>query len=388
MWKCDTFPQLVERLYAHPMVDEIIIVDNDKSNTKVLDDNKVRLIRNETNIGCNASWDQGIYSARNENVCVVNDDVIFDTYIFDKVSQVLDTYDLLGIHPGDVNFNQIPVTDGTIEIIPCTGQHQFGYGTLFFIKRTNHICDFIPLSLKTFFGDNWIYDTHQLKGLRTGLITNAFYFTKSAQTTTSIYTDSELERIKADEELIYDKKIDEFIKTLYSNVINNEYLTACDTKTDINEHLPILVSLAADCDSVCELGVRDGQSTRAFLYSGVRVLHSYDIELNENVSNLFNTAWLEDTTRDMLYLARDTRELVLERDYDLIFFDTDHTTEQLSIELERHARHAKKYLVFHDTVSYAAALIPAISNFVSSNPQWGNPVHYKNNNGLYVLKRV
>ena len=42
-----------------------------------------------------------------------------------------------------------------------------------------------------------------------------------------------------------------------------EYL--CNTKSDINEHLPALRDLASKCDTVIEMGVRYCVSTWAFI---------------------------------------------------------------------------------------------------------------------------
>ena len=60
----------------------------------------------------------------------------------------------------------------------------------------------------------------------------------------------------------------------------------------------------------------------------------------------------------------------------------------------------KKYMMFHDTVSYGNVdemtgqtgenhgLIPAIKNFLKNNPHWQELETHTNNNGLTILKRV
>ena len=47
--------------------------------------------------------------------------------------------------------------------------------------------------------------------------------------------------------------------------IRREFLRACQTPSDINEHLPMLYYLASQCIGVVEFGVRYGASTRAFM---------------------------------------------------------------------------------------------------------------------------
>ena len=69
--------------------------------------------------------------------------------------------------------------------------------------------------------------------------------------------------------------------------------------------------------------------------------------------------------------------------------------DQLKKELELHGNKAKKYLAFHDTVTFGTrgessghkGLMPAIEGFLQDNPQWAIKHHYKNNNGLLVLER-
>jgi hypothetical protein len=59
----------------------------------------------------------------------------------------------------------------------------------------------------------------------------------------------------------------------------------------------------------------------------------------------------------------------------------------------------RKYIAFHDTETYGlvnennyysnpAGLNPAIKEFLQNNPEWIMDKHYKNNNGLTIIKRV
>ena len=56
------------------------------------------------------------------------------------------------------------------------------------------------------------------------------------------------------------------------------YDSCCAAKTDINEHLPTLYEYAKRCQFITEMGVRDGQSTSAFLYANPLRLISYDLD--------------------------------------------------------------------------------------------------------------
>lgn len=173
---------------------------------------------------------------------------------------------------------------------------------------------------------------------------------------------------------------------------DNEYLNACNTPTDIHEHLPILHELALSCNHITEMGVRTGVSTRAFLNTDV-TLRSYDIVLDQGVISLFEIAKLHN--KDVEYAQADTRELVI-NETDLLFIDTWHCYTQLKIELNRHAHNVKKYIAFHDTFTYGIigentdtdiGLLPALIEFMIEHPEWRFKIHKVNNNGLTVIER-
>jgi len=177
-----------------------------------------------------------------------------------------------------------------------------------------------------------------------------------------------------------------------TDILDREYYTACNNKTDINEHLPLLKDLAHLCNSIIEMGTRDGQSTRAFLTTDAS-LKAYDLELDETVNNLFTIAKLQGKNVD--YIKADVLQLEIP-EVDLLFIDTWHTYEQLSQELKLHGNKAKKYLAFHDTHTYGVSgeggsgngLLPAIIEFVIVNPHWRFKIHRTNNNGLTILERT
>ena len=184
----------------------------------------------------------------------------------------------------------------------------------------------------------------------------------------------------------------------YEEMIDQEYENSKNRKSDINEHLQLLKELAEECNHVTEMGVRFGDSTRAFLKADV-VLRSYDIELNDGVGRLFDAA--KRAGKDAEYIKADTRDLEIE-ETDLLFIDTWHSYTQLKMELFLHGNKARKYLAFHDTWTYGVkdeswdknrvaigteGLIPAIVRFVIDNPEWKFKVFRTNNNGLTVLER-
>lgn len=166
----------------------------------------------------------------------------------------------------------------------------------------------------------------------------------------------------------------------------DEYKFACETPSDINQHIPVLYNYAKNVDHITEMGVRTGVSTRAFLlaaYENNTKLTSYDIQLNDIVEKLFQVASYYNSK--CTYVKADTLKLEIE-ETDLLFIDTDHTYEQLKGELKLHGNKARNYIIFHDTVTFPMLNI-AIDEFLADNRHWQREKVFTNNNGLTVLKR-
>jgi hypothetical protein len=170
-----------------------------------------------------------------------------------------------------------------------------------------------------------------------------------------------------------------------------EYQDACVRVTDIHEHLPVLSDLTSQCNYVTELGVGWAQSTRAFLRHDV-TLHSYEYLPQPGIVDFFIQA--RNAGRNVALHIADTRKVEIEPT-DLLFVDSLHIYEQVKTELELHADKAKKYIVFHDTTSYAdngefggKGIWPAIQEFIDSHSEWQLVERRTNNNGLTILKRA
>lgn len=206
----------------------------------------------------------------------------------------------------------------------------------------------------------------------------------------------------------------------FDEMINGEYRKACETLSDINEHLPLLHELGQQVASAAEFGVRGGASTRALLAANCR-LRSYDLEIDEEVRRLVDAA--RRAGRDVEYHQADVLSLDID-ETDLLFIDTLHTYGQLSRELQLHAAKARRYIVMHDTDTFGltdeviiarprglaglrfrlrrsaakklqlivpaprGGLLPAVLEFLATNDSWRVKIHKTSNNGLTVLERT
>lgn len=187
------------------------------------------------------------------------------------------------------------------------------------------------------------------------------------------------------------------------HLIEENYLHFCNIPSDINEHLPTLRNLAKDCESITEMGVRAVVSTWALLLGSPKILNCYDIHKNDNIEQALMSA--ESAGIHMKFIEADVLDVTIE-ETDMLFIDTLHTYSQLKRELAMHAKKVKKYLVFHDVVTYGhkpepaswqteaimknyiqndKGIMPAIEEFLEENPEWKVKQLYTNNNGLLVL---
>ena len=197
------------------------------------------------------------------------------------------------------------------------------------------------------------------------------------------------------------------LSTLDNTRIPKLYKLHCNTPSDIHEHLPVIKKYAEKCDHITEMGVRWVVSTWAFLMGQPKKMIAIDYEHPKDIevpngepgeAGIKLSIAEQDAKRigiDFEFQQADTREIEIEPT-DLLFIDTEHNYDQLKAELEIHPKNAKKYMMFHDTVSFGRkgmdgkdkGLMDAIEEFLKDNSEWKIEKHYENNNGLLVLERA
>ncbi|MCK9369289.1 hypothetical protein M0R04_05060 [Candidatus Dojkabacteria bacterium] len=158
MWKFQPFINYLSDLIDHPLVGEIIIIDNnekEKPVSRLLENSKVKIHSLGKNIFVNPAWDLGVNKAQFDKICVMNDDMIIDTRIFNRVyNYITPQFGLIGLSVNPVTNHFV---DGMIRLKEFQpGDNTFGCFMCFFMHRDNWIP--IDSGLELFFGDNWIFD--------------------------------------------------------------------------------------------------------------------------------------------------------------------------------------------------------------------------------------
>ena len=184
------------------------------------------------------------------------------------------------------------------------------------------------------------------------------------------------------------------VTEIYNYLIANPH--ANGPLGSIVEHLPTLKELASESNFVVEMGVGMIISTWALLAGNPKKLISYDINHPKihgaNIDSVY--AICKEANIHFEFIQADTASIEIE-ECDFLFIDSLHTYDHLKKELYLHAKKVKKYIAFHDTVTFgergelpnSGGLMPAILEFLDLNPDWEIKEHYLNNNGLLVLKK-
>lgn len=186
-------------------------------------------------------------------------------------------------------------------------------------------------------------------------------------------------------------KIEALFKNNPQTTLEEAYEFVVQNAVDINEHCPNLVKYAKECSHVTEMGTRWGASTIAFLYAQPEHLVCYDWKKQSTVDKISNICG----KTKFEFHESSTLEITID-ETDLLFIDTLHTYLQLKTELSLHANKAKKYIILHDTATFEKkgqagdkiGLGQAWGEFLDKNSEWKLDHHYKNNNGLTILRRA
>ena len=197
-------------------------------------------------------------------------------------------------------------------------------------------------------------------------------------------------------------------------------------ESDINEHIPTLIKYGSECDSIIEMGVRWITSTWGFLGCAPKNgLISIDMR-NPSTWNVggkgenqaiiqrgYNTIEeVEEIAKEIGVDYKFIQVNVLDIDIeetDLLFLDTWHSFKQLKAELNKFHSKVKKYIICHDTSTYAnidetnyevlgpewkanidekQGIWSAIEEFLENNKDWKLEERIMYNNGLTILKRI
>lgn len=187
MWRAPgVFLQALNNYINSDLISEVIIINNDVPKTppwpELSHPKIVMLNQYAGNIYVNPAWNIGVSLAKNDKMCIANDDIVVDMRLFAKIyDRIVPENGVHGIITGEAIFNQPPTTDGTIDFIAWKpGDCIHCFGQLMFIHKQN----WTPIDgrLRIYFGDDTIFHWHLHKGLTNYMIYNIHFFSPMAAT--------------------------------------------------------------------------------------------------------------------------------------------------------------------------------------------------------------
>lgn len=207
LWKPQHYKIMLPILNDHPLIGEIIIIDNDPSKTDydILKLEKVVHLPQKENIYVNPAWNLGVEVSKYDKICLLSDDIIFVPSCIERV------YNYLIPENGIVGFD----SDSTLEqstndpfdfplmdfgfsnnIIPIDKIH-FTYGVCMFMHKESYVK--IPEMYKIFFGDVFLFQANKQKNKTNFRIMESMLLTLMHTTSHS----TELKQIVSNDKLNY-----------------------------------------------------------------------------------------------------------------------------------------------------------------------------------------
>lgn len=212
MWKFEPFTDMLKHMVELTCIDEIIIINNNSQETpqdklNEINSPKIQMYDFGRNMFVNGSWNFGVAAAKNDKICIMNDDLIIDLKVFMTGDEHCIPKRLLGFqyerdHTGALR-NPEHINTGTMNVVPLNEARDNAYhwGSCFFIHKSDWID--IPQGLEFYYGDNWVGDTIEARGGNIWVITDAFAYTPTSQTCKEFHSDMLLGR----EGFIYERLI-------------------------------------------------------------------------------------------------------------------------------------------------------------------------------------
>lgn len=149
LWQSTRIHRLLDDLSDCDKVGEIIIIDNNSEYYNKVSKcyPKVHLLQQSENIFVNPAWNLGVKTAKYEQICIANDDINFDTNIFDYLDGKIE-----GVIGMDTNNYELQESGNFI--ITKIQTRCWAWGCLIFINKKDWID--IPDSLLIWYGDDYL----------------------------------------------------------------------------------------------------------------------------------------------------------------------------------------------------------------------------------------
>lgn len=159
MWRADELYKTIDTLNNSDIIDEIIIINNNRHKRIDLDkvslSDKFKIITPHDNLFVGESWNLGVRYAKNELVCLLNDDIILrnDVGFRAVLNYGFKECSIIGLGSWAI-VDSLAETNDTITIYESKYM-DYGYGVCMFFNKSDYTI--IPPELKLSYTDNYLY---------------------------------------------------------------------------------------------------------------------------------------------------------------------------------------------------------------------------------------
>jgi hypothetical protein len=213
-------PGLIDRLKQLSDIEEIsdiILIDN-SDDPPNLDIKKLNHVKEYKNTFIYAAWNKGVRLSKSNKICVMGDDVFFDSSIFGKMLKHIDTdKGMIGLSTfyGNPIFDNGDTTQ-ELRIENANGWRCDGFACIFFIHKQNWIN--IPEEFKIWYGDDWLFKKMTKPNYQ---IHNINVWGSTSMTINNPIFDDHKSRDKELYDRIKDAKEEPPMGNIYKVIINN-----------------------------------------------------------------------------------------------------------------------------------------------------------------------
>ncbi|WP_371029234.1 glycosyltransferase family 2 protein [Pseudoclavibacter sp. JSM 162008] len=186
--KSERLKDLIARCVAHPLVKEILIINNSVVPLEFASP-KVRVLQQSANIYVNPAWNLGAKEATAELLAIVNDDVLFHDEALTYSARLLKHHPIGIVGPDLSTFNQLESGRISYRLARPDATVRY-FGTFMCLRRRDYVP--IPEEMRIWGGDDWLI-AHQ--SLPPAVLIRTQFETDMSTTSSS----PEFQRLRVDE---------------------------------------------------------------------------------------------------------------------------------------------------------------------------------------------
>jgi GT2 family glycosyltransferase len=184
--------------------DELLLIDNseDDSYDNLVEEYKEKIniihMKQEKNLGVNGSWNFGIEKSKNNLVSILNNDLLVNKFFFKKIIETMENEKVGICVPETIkDMNDYLFYNHVDEPVTLRGIRKRQGWAFTINKIVVDKCGYIPCDkIKTFYGDDFLFNCTRSLGLRTPKITNNIIFHYENATLKKYFGDFKQELIR------------------------------------------------------------------------------------------------------------------------------------------------------------------------------------------------